>query len=309
MAYVKFALICLVFGSNFMLMHRANQWFGPIEVGLGRLLFGAIAIAIVWALFERSARVRFKDLRNLRLVAFIAFACPYALQPALIGMGFGHSFFGTTIVFVPLLTVLVSIPMIGVKPTTRQLIGVLCGLAFALLLLFDGKIRGIPVHILALAFCVPLCYATGNTWIRRTLHDADPTPISCIMMLMAALMLTPFIVVPGLSEAVNAAPPETRVEFTTSIAALIFLGAIGTGACTWMFVRLVQTEGPLFAGMVTYVVPVIAMLWGLGDGERITMPQTIAILGILCMVAIVQAPAKKGSPAVEPIVEPSEIVD
>ena len=309
MAYVKFALICLVFGSNFMLMHRASKWFGPIEIGMGRLLFGAIALGLVWALFERKARLRLKDLRNLRIVAFVAFAIPYALQPALIGMGFGHSFFGTTIVFVPLLTVLVSIPMIGVKPTSRQLIGVLCGLAFALLLLFDGKIRGIPVYVLGLAFCVPLCYATGNTWIRRTLHDADPTPISCIMMLMAFMMLTPFLFVPGLAETVNAGPPETRTDFTTSLAALIFLGAIGTGACTWMFVRLVLTEGPLFAGMVTYVVPVIAMLWGLGDGEKITTQQMVAIMGILFMVALVQAPAKKDSPAVEPIVEPSEVVD
>ena len=60
-----------------------------------------------------------------------------------------------------------------------------------------------------------------------------------------------------------------------------------------MIVKLVQSHGPLFAGMVTYVVPVVALVWGLLDKEQITTRQVVAITGILAMVALVQAPTRQ----------------
>jgi drug/metabolite transporter (DMT)-like permease len=56
-----------------------------------------------------------------------------------------------------------------------------------------------------------------------------------------------------------------------------------------MLVRLVQDRGPLFAGMVTYVVPVIALFWGWQTGESITLVQVLAMMGVLAMVALVQS--------------------
>jgi hypothetical protein len=55
-----------------------------------------------------------------------------------------------------------------------------------------------------------------------------------------------------------------------------------------LFIDLVVKEGPLFAGMVTYVVPVLALAWGAIDGETITGQQLAAIGGVLAMVALVQ---------------------
>ncbi len=51
---------------------------------------------------------------------------------------------------------------------------------------------------------------------------------------------------------------------------------------------LIKTQGPLFAGMVTYVVPVLALFWGQYDSERLTPLQLAAITGVLIMVALVQ---------------------
>lgn len=300
MAYFQFVLICLFFGSNFFMMDRANRWFGPIEVATGRLVGGAVFLAIVWLLIERKKRLRWANLRDILIAAFIAFACPYLLQPALIGQGYGHSFFGTTVAFTPLLTMLVSIPLLGVRPSKRQLLGVLLGLGFVTLLLADGNLRGIPSWILALAFFVPVLYAVGNTWIGRTLSDADSTPMCCAMMCLAALMLTPFLASQALQEGLHITPPEVRTDFATATFALLWLGIVGTGLCAWMFIRLIQSKGPLFPVMVTYVVPVVAMAWGLSDGEKTTTLQMVAIAGIFSMVALVQVPQKKKSTQVAP---------
>ncbi|WP_197525046.1 DMT family transporter [Botrimarina hoheduenensis] len=292
-AYFQFALICLFFGSNFILMSRASRWFGPVEIGLGRVFGAAILLAIVWIVAERSRRLRPRDLRNIALVAVIANAYPYAAQPTLIASFGAHSFFGMTVAFTPLLTILVSIPVLGIHPTWRQIIGVIGGLGFIGMLLNAGALQGITVGMLAMAVTVPLSYALGNTWLRRTLRDADPTPMSVAMLMISSLTLAPLALAPGLSTTLGIGPPTPRTDFAIAAAALGALGALGTGACVWMFVRLVQSHGPLFAGMVTYVVPVMAILWGLADGETITSQQLIAVSGILSMVALVQAPTQK----------------
>ena len=291
MAYLLFVLICLFFGSNFILMDRAGQWFGPAEIGLGRLLGGALVMGLIWLVAERKKRLRLGALRDVLVVAFIANSYPYVAQPMLIGMGFGHSFFGMTITFTPLLTILVSLPLLGVKPSSRQLIGVLAGLGFATMLLWDGNLRGISVPMLAIAVTVPLSYAVGNTWLRRTLGDEPPTPLAAVLLFVAVVCILPVSASPDAQSLLSIEPPTVRENFWSAFAALAMLGVFGTGACIGMFVRLVQDRGPLFAGMVTYVVPVIALLWGLVDGEAITTRQMIAMTGILAMVALVQAPA------------------
>lgn len=292
MAYLQFALICLFFGSNFILMSRAARWFGPIEIGLGRVFGAAVLLTIIWALFERSKRVRLRELKHIALVAIIANAYPYAAQPTLISQFGGHSFFGMMVAFTPLLTILVSIPILGTHPTMRQLAGVVGGLVFIGMLLNEGALLGITPLMLATAVTVPLSYAIGNTWLRRTLHDAAPTPMGIVMLLFSTLALLPLIAMPGLDDSLGVGPPAPRTDFAVAAAALATLGALGTGACVWMFVRLVQSHGPLFAGMVTYVVPVMAIFWGLFDGEQITTQQYVAVAGILAMVWLVQAPTK-----------------
>ncbi len=299
MAYLQFALICLLFGSNFILMDRANQWFGPMEIGLGRLISATIFLGACWLLFERRRRFHWSDLPSVIFVGVVSNAYPYITQPALISQATrinedcGHSFFGMTVAFTPLLTILVSIPLLGIRPTPRQLVGVIGGLVFIALLMFDGSLRGLTPGMLAIAVTVPLSYAVGNTWLGRKLSDADATPLALAIMTVATIAILPLVGMPSLQAKLDVSPPPLREGFGVAMAAMLWLGAMGTGACIWMFVRLVQSHGPLFAGMTTYVVPVVALMWGFLDKETITPQQIVAIVGILSMVALVQVPQKR----------------
>ena len=293
MAYLYFTLICLFFGSNFILMDRATRWFGPVEVGFLRLSSAAVLLGILWYVIERKERLSHGRWRHILFVGLVGNSFPYVAQPFLIGKDFGHSFFGVMVSFAPLLTILVSIPMLGIKPKPRQVVGVLAGLMFIGMLLLDGSERGMEPWMLAIAATVPLCYAVGNTWLRKSLGDEPPTLLAALLMVSAAGFLSPLLAPSPVQRAMTLSPPAVREDFWVALGAVLWLGAVGTGACVWMFVRLVQDRGPLFAGMVTYVVPVMALMWGLVDGEAITTRQLIAIGGILSMVALVQAPASE----------------
>lgn len=70
--------------------------------------------------------------------------------------------------------------------------------------------------------------------------------------------------------------------------AVLILGLMGTGVATVLFYRMVQERGPLFASMVTCVVPVEALLLGAVDVEAVTRWQVVALAVILGSVALVQ---------------------
>jgi drug/metabolite transporter (DMT)-like permease len=63
---------------------------------------------------------------------------------------------------------------------------------------------------------------------------------------------------------------------------------------------MILERGPLFAGMTTYVVPVLSLLWGTLDHERITPQQMLAIGGVLAMVALVQTGSSRETVVAEP---------
>jgi drug/metabolite transporter (DMT)-like permease len=124
-------------------------------------------------------------------------------------------------------------------------------------------------------------------------------------------MLLPLEFFPAALEQLGLGRPNPPSDWLLAIASLVFLGAIGTGAAIWLFNRLIISHGPLFAGMVTHVFPIIALAWGAFDEEQITGRQMAAMAGVLMMVALVQfgatrpaapAPTEKAAAASEPCI-------
>jgi len=79
-----------------------------------------------------------------------------------------------------------------------------------------------------------------------------------------------------------------RADQAVALGSILFLGVVGTGIGTLVFTRLIQEQGPLFAGMVTNLVPIGALLWAWADGEPVTPLQSVALVGLVSMVTVVQ---------------------
>ena len=82
-----------------------------------------------------------------------------------------------------------------------------------------------------------------------------------------------------------------------AIASVLILGVFGTGWGAYGFTRLLQDKGPLFASMITYLIPTIALVWSWVDNERITVLQVVALAGVLSMVYVVQAEPERSGDA------------
>jgi len=290
--HVLFILICLIWGASFILMKVGGSVYTPIAVGAWRVGSAAAAVAMIWLLLGRPWVFKRRDIGPLILISCMGTVVPFIAQPYVINVVNAHShngssFTGTMVALVPLMTIIASAVILKVRPTARQMVGVLGGFTAIAWLFHDELKQGVAPHHLALAALSPMLYAVTNTWIKRR-YAGVPT----ISLLLCTMSITTLILLPAallIGPTVDTPPPGIeRTTMTQAIAALVFLGVVGTGLATFMFYKLVQQRGPLFAGMVTYIIPCVAQAFGFLGGETISTAQ-IASLGIVfAMVALVQ---------------------
>ena len=83
----------------------------------------------------------------------------------------------------------------------------------------------------------------------------------------------------------------TSVSFTpeikTSFMYLIILSIVGTGLAKIMFNQLIQMSSPVFSTSVAYLIPIVAIIWGFIDGEKVSYLQLLAGVIILTGIYIV----------------------
>ena len=293
MPYILFLLICILWGSNFMLMKQAALAFSGVEIAFGRVVGGMLVLGLFWWLQGGRWRIRRADWPPLALVIAIGYAWPYTIQPIMVAKH-GGALIGMSISFVPLATVALSIPFLGVFPSQRQVVGVLGALVFLIGMLVDSHQRAIPLLDLALAGTVPLGYALANICIRRRLLS-----ISSLDLSFLALVWTAICLIPALCYDLSPAPPAVS-GIAWPVIAIVLLGCVGTGLANWMFNRLLHLEGPLFAGMVTNLVPLGAVIWGWADREHVSGLQWICLIGTMLMVGLVQYGSARSSRGVPP---------
>ena len=73
----------------------------------------------------------------------------------------------------------------------------------------------------------------------------------------------------------------------------ILLGSVGSAFATVLFYILVQKESGLFASLVTYGIPLVALFWGFMDGEAIGLTALVCLAIILIGVFLANRPERK----------------
>ncbi len=300
MPYFRFALLCLIWGSSFLLMKRAGAGLSPWAIGAGRVLTGMCTLLVIsqWARLNGpssakppansvaqtflSGRVARSQWPALLGVMLMGYAIPYSTQPLFISRTGSSSLAAMGVGFTPLFTLVFSIPILGIRPTLKQTLGVLGALVCLLLLLVDSAERSLAPVDMLLLFSTPLLYALANIWMRMSLADVPPIVLTTICLGISGLLLLP------LACTMPAPPGFSTAVLPLSVGCLIVLGIFGTGLGMLLFNQLVQEQGPLFAAMVTNLTPIGAVLLGWADAERVTSLQSIALAGVVACVAVVQ---------------------
>ena len=153
----------------------------------------------------------------------------------------------------------------GFRSKWYNVAGVFIGLAGAIGLLsadasntFNNNLsKGIFVII------ATLLYATNINIVKKFLKDADSVTITCISFV--------FIGVPSLIYLLAGTDFASRISQTPgalrNFGYIAILAVLNTAITGFLYNYLIKISSILFVASVTYVIPILAIFWGMNDGE------------------------------------------
>ena len=176
----------------------------------------------------------------------------------------------------PMFTIIVGVLFFNVQTNFAKVIGMIIGFIGLSVLLAAGK--NMSFHNLSFASLVLLAtlfYGINVNIVGRYMQQLGSFNVASIAF---AFLIIPSALVLYFTGYFN--NDFTNPTVLRSLAASSVLGVIGTSMATILFYYLVKQSGMLFGSMVTYGIPVVAVAWGLLDGESLSGIQ-IGCLGLI----------------------------
>ena len=279
-AWILLGLLGLVWGSSYVLIKKRLEAFSPEQVACLRISITALAFTPVFIL-------RFKkiDWSKLKYFAIVGFADSFfpAFLFAFAQTQISSSITGVLSSLTPLFTLALGILFFKTPFFWSKALGVLVGLAGAILLIVFGKEAGSDGNMWygLLVVLGSLLYASSANTVGSHLQDMNALTISAVSFIL--------IGVPAISYLFYSNFTAVLIEKENGWAALGYIGILsifGTVIATVLFFRLVQLTDAVFSSTVSYIIPLVAIMWGAVVGEPITFYHLIGMLLILSGVYI-----------------------
>ena len=255
--YAAFVALALIWGVSFLLIKVTVQDMSPTALLLFRSASGFAALVLIVLALRKPL---FAPGWRGRVIGFAIMALTNAVIPwVAIGWGEERISSGLASILNSTTTLWTAVLIYWVMPTERptaiNYVGVVVGFAGVVILVYpELASHGLSGDVLgALAVVVAsLSYAVNALYQRRKMRSVSIFEVSLGQLGVGVLFAIPL-----------AAPSLPSIHFHwVSMAAVIGLGAIGTGVAYTLYYYVMNTLGAVRAAGVTYLVPVTAVFWG-----------------------------------------------
>ena len=273
--WVLFVILSVIWGSSFILMKVSKEVLNGYQIGAVRI-FAAGLVFLPFALSHFSKIPRNK-LMLVILSGLIGNFLPAFLFAIAIEHKIDSSLAGILNSLTPLFVILLSLLFFKAKVQQKKIIGVVIGFAGLLVLsLSKGGISLQNLDYALLILLATLLYGINVNLVSYYLKGIDPFHMATVslaaMGLLAGIIVWQQEVPQLLSSNPNAMLPVVYAAL---------LGIIGSALATLLFYILIKKAGGLFASLVTYGIPVVAICWGIVANENVTWIQVGCLSVIL----------------------------
>jgi drug/metabolite transporter (DMT)-like permease len=272
-------LLALIWGSSFILIKRGLEIFSPGEVGAFRIV--AAGMVLLPLSLPRLKTLNKRQIKNLIIVGFVGSFIP-AFLFAKAQTQLSSSLTGVFNAMTPLFVVIIGALFFKARITRRNTIGLLIAFIGVVLLLIvkEGSGFGTFSDINSYAFFVLLacaCYGVNLNIIKYKFVELKPIAITAISLLMV-LPLGLIYLFAFTDFSFKLIHVEGAIEAAGYIT---ILGVVGTALALILFNIMVKVATPVFASSVTYLIPIVAIVWGLFDGEVLLLGHYIGIVAVI----------------------------
>ncbi len=279
LAWVILLALSLTWGSSFILMKRGLVAFSSDEVAAIRLSMAFLVLLPVW--LKHLKGLYFKQIKGLVLTgvfgslipAFLFTKAETQISSALAGM---------LNALTPVFTILISIVWLKLKVSNKQIFGLIFGLLAAVFLMFFDEVEDLFKNFQFgfLVVMATICYAISVNVIRKYLSGLTPLGTTAwAFTLIGPLALTYLLFFTNFNLHLTTHPSAGSALFYIAI-----LGIAGSALSVIAYNYLINKAGVIFASSCTYLIPIVALFWGIADGESVNLTQVICVLTLIFSV-------------------------
>ena len=274
-------ILSIIWGSSYILIKKGLTGLTPIQLGSIRMIITAIMI-IPFSL-SKLYQIPKNKIKWVAFSAFIGTFFPNYLF-AFAETEISSAVAGVMVSLTPLFTLLISVLFFYEKFFKKQLIGVMIGFVGILILVNNEfSISGLNLLYVTFTILAAFLYAVNANILKYKLPDISAIAIigmSFIFLFLPAvfiLLLTEFPIQTFTSDPL----------ILESIFYIVLLAFFGTAIAKVLYIKLLSISSPVFSVSTTYLIPIVAIFWGLLDGEEFRLIQFLGTSVILLGVYIV----------------------
>ncbi|GAA3633545.1 DMT family transporter [Flavivirga jejuensis] len=269
-------VLSIVWGSSFILIKKALLGLTPYELGALRIIITGLFLFIMG--YKTIKTIKISDWKWIIISGFLGSFIP-AFFFAIAETEIDSAVVSIINSLVPLNTMLFGFAIFKIASTKRQVLGVMIGFIGTAILILKGSHLNPNQNYLYAIFVIlsTFMYALNVNIIKKYLQHVKPLTIATgnfvaiIIPAIIVLLFTDFFSVKTFE----------NPEFKMAIVYITILSFFGTAMAKILFNKLVQISTPVFASSVTFVIPIVALIWGFLDGETFSPLQGLASIIIL----------------------------
>lgn len=265
-------LLSLIWGTSFILIKQGLKVFAADEVGALRVTSAALFLL-------PAALIRFKELTKehywkLLLSGLMGIFIP-AFLFATAQTNMDSSVAGIMNTLTPIFTLLIGSIVFKQKFKNLAVVGIVLGFLGAVVLMFvrtGGEIGSLNFYALLIVVAC-IFYAINLNFIKYKITDLKALTITSGSLLMVGPLAIVYLF--GFSDFTYKL--QTIDGAWRACGFIVLLGIMSTAIATFLFNRLVKISTPIFASSVTYIMPIVAVAWGLLDSETLGLGHFIGM--------------------------------
>ena len=274
-------LLALIWGSSPIMIKKALVQLGPFEIGALRLSLASLVLMPF--LLKSLNEIKKTDYFILFISGIVGNVIPYFLYP-IAQTQIDSATSGVLTSLTPFFALIIGVIFYKLKATKNNIIGLCIGfLGTSVLILFSNSSEGFSADLYGLfVVAATLLYGINLNLVKYHLKHLKPITITAFSI-VSILPITLYILF-----AHTEFPSHLKLvnEYLLEFGYVFVLGVLGTSIATLIFYNLIKIKDTVFASMVTYLMPIVAIGFGVLDGEKINLIQLFGMLLVLLGVFI-----------------------
>lgn len=283
LSWLILIVLMITWGSSFILIKKGLIVFSSMQVGALRV--GISFLVLIPFAFKKLKELKRKHWIVLFFVSLCS-AAPAFLFP-MAQMHIDSATAGILNSLTPLFTMLVGVLLFKLKVKWYNVLGVMIGLFGAIGLISvsgGGNFQfnfGYAIYIII----ATILYALNGNLIKSFLKDLSSFTITIYSFFFFGIPTLMYLFLG--SDFLH--KMHTHPQFWEGLAYVGTLAIFGTALALIIFNYLIKITTVVFASSVTYLIPIVALIWGVLDGEHFGLLNIVWIICILFGVFLVNA--------------------